>query len=314
MEGVVFLKTSKSPCPKGFACIQEETKATVVTVGNFDGVHLGHRFLLQRVKERARERGLKSLVLSFYPHPLKVLSPAQKPCELTDIAERSELLLQEGVDGVVFVKFGRSFAQMGAEDFIREVLHRRLNCKHLVVGHDWRFGYRREGEIELAKEIGKELGFEVEEIEPFRINGHVVSSTLVRRLLHMGRIEEARNYLGRDYAVRRKVVSGEGRGSSLGFPTANLEHTEDLCLKEGVYGVKVEGELLGIANYGRRPTFGGQKKVLEVHLLDYRGELKGKRLRVEFLKFIREERKFSSPQELARQIEEDISVLRSLFR
>ncbi|MEJ5339709.1 MAG: bifunctional riboflavin kinase/FAD synthetase [Aquificaceae bacterium] len=313
MEKVICLKTSQSGCLKGLKCVEELKEPSVVTVGNFDGVHRGHKHLLERVISRAREKGLRSLVLSFYPHPLKILSPAQAPCELTDLWERAKLMVDEGVDWVVFVKFDRRFSRLSAEEFIREVLWERLKCRHLVVGYDWRFGYRREGEIELAKELGREMGFHVEETEPFRINGHVVSSTLIRRLLHMGRLKESALYLGRNYALRRRVVSGDRRGSSLGFPTANLENTENLCLKEGVYAVRVEDNFMGVANYGVRPTFGGKRKVLEVHLLDFEGNLKGKEIKVEFLKFIREEKRFSSPEELKRQIAQDISAVRSLL-
>lgn len=313
MEKVVCLKTSQSGCIRSLKCVEELAEPSVVTVGNFDGVHRGHRHLLERVRDIAKERGLRGVVLSFYPHPMKILSPAQTPCELTDLRERASFMIEMGMEQVVFVKFDRRFARFGAEEFVREVLWKRLKCRHLVVGYDWRFGYRREGEIELARELGEELGFDVEEIEPFRLNGHVVSSTLIRRLLHMGRLEEAELYLGRSYALRRRVVSGDRRGSSLGFPTANLQNTENLCLKEGVYAVRVEDSLLGVANYGRRPTFGGNRKVLEVHLLDFEGNLRGRELRVEFLSFLREERKFSSPEELKTQILEDISAVRSLM-
>lgn len=313
MEGIVSLRTSHSGCLKGMECVEKIEEPAVLTVGNFDGVHLGHRYLLRILKEREKEKGLRSLVLSFYPHPLKVFSPAQSPCELTNPQERTNFIREEGIHGVVFIRFDRKFAKMSAEEFIREVLHERLKCRHLVVGYDWRFGYRREGEIELAREMGKELGFEVEEAQPFRVNGHVVSSTLIRRLLHLGRLEEVSLYLGRNYTLHRRVVFGDGRGSSLGFPTANLENTENLCLREGVYAVKINGELLGVANYGKRPTFGGHRKVLEVHILDFKGNLRGELLKVEFLKFIREERRFSSPEELTRQIREDILTVRSIF-
>lgn len=314
MEGIVSLKTSHSGCVRGLKCIEEISDLSAVTVGNFDGVHRGHQHLIDRLLYRARQMGLKSVVLSFYPHPLKVLSASQTPCELTDLRERAELMLERGVDLVVFIRFDRRFARLSAVDFIREVLLQRLKCRHLVVGYDWRFGYRREGEIELAKELGRELGFSVEEIEPFRIDGHVVSSTLIRRLLHAGRLEEAVLYLGRNYAVRRKVVSGDGRGSLLGFPTANLQNTENLCLREGVYAVKVDDMYIGVANYGVRPTFGSNKRLLEVHLLDFNGNLRGKRIKVEFLKFIREERKFSSVEELKNQIRADISAVRRLLQ
>jgi riboflavin kinase/FMN adenylyltransferase len=220
--------------------------------------------------------------------------------------EKEEILRGEDVDYLCFIRFDRDFARIPAREFLETILFKKLGCRYLLVGYDWRFGYRREGEIELAKEVGRRLGFEVELAQPFTLNGHVVSSTLIRRLLSEGRLEEAEVFLGRRYWVRRKVVKGEGRGSRIGFPTANLKDTENLCLKEGVYAVRVEDNLLGVANYGYRPTFGGKKKVLEVHIHNFRGDLKGKPLKVEFLKFLREERRFESPEDLRRQIEKDL--------
>ncbi len=313
MEKVVFLKTSLSDCPKGALCVEELKESTAITVGVFDGLHLGHRHLIERLRSRAKEKGLRTLLLSFYPHPAKVLSPSQAPCELTNPNERSLLAKAVGIDLVLFIRFDKRFSTMQAEEFLEEVIHKRLKAKHLMVGYDWRFGYRREGEVELAKEVGQRLGFDVEEVEPFRVNGHIVSSTLIRRLLHMGRLEEARLYLGRNYHIRRRVIKGEGRGSKIGFPTANLEGSENLCLREGVYAVRVDGRFLGVANFGYRPTFDGREKILEVHLLDFEGNLRGKELSVEFLKFLREEKRFSSPEELTKQIQEDIKVVKSLF-
>jgi riboflavin kinase/FMN adenylyltransferase len=196
---------------------------------------------------------------------------------------------------------------------LEEIIYRRLRCRYLLVGYDWRFGYRREGEIELAKEVGERLGFEVELANPFKKNGHIVSSTLVRRLLSEGRLREAEEFLGRRYWIRRKVIRGDGRGSKIGFPTANLKDTEDLCLKEGVYAVIVEEKMPAVANYGYRPTFDGRKKVLEVHIPNFSSELKGKRIKVEFVEFIREERKFNSLEELKSQIEKDIQSALSLL-
>ncbi|SHK44473.1 bifunctional riboflavin kinase/FAD synthetase [Thermocrinis minervae] len=295
-------------CPKGFEALQALQENTAITVGNFDGVHLGHVQLIRRLVEEASKRKLKSLVLSFHPHPLHVLSPAQAPCELSNPSEKAKLMETLGVDYLVFIKFDREFSKIRAVEFLEEILFKKLGMRFLFVGYDWRFGYRREGEIELAKEVGEKLGFEVKSFEPYRIDGHIVSSTLVRRLLREGRLEEAKRFLGRDYWIERKVVKGDGRGSKLGFPTANLSDTHNLCLKEGVYKVRINGELLGVANYGLRPTFGGKRKVLEVHILNFSGNLVGKTLRVEFLSFIREERKFSSVDELKRQIEEDIRM------
>ncbi len=301
-----FLKLSEGRCLVEVDLREAVDEETALTVGNFDGFHTGHRYLTDLLKERARERGLKTLVVTFCPHPLKVLAPKLFLCELSTAEEKIELLKEQGIDYLCFIRFDREFSKMSAKDFLEEVLYRRLRCRYLLVGYDWRFGHRREGEIELAKEVGKRLGFEVELAEPFRKNGHIVSSTLVRRLLSEGRVEEAEEFLGRRYWIRRKVVKGDGRGSKLGFPTANLKDTHNLCLKEGVYAVMVEGSMPAVANYGTRPTFDGRKRVLEVHIPGFEGNLRGKRIKVEFLKFLREERRFSSVEELRKQIEEDI--------
>ncbi len=291
---------------KGFEPIDTLDYPTAITVGNFDGVHIGHRYLIEELKRKAKVKDLKPVVLGFYPHPLKVLSPNQAPCELTNAEERASLLLSSGVHACVFIKFTREFSRMRAEDFLKHIVYERLRCKFLLVGYDWRFGYRREGEIELAREVGRDLGFEVELAKPYKVDGHVVSSTLVRRLLHQGRLDEAVKYLGRKYYLVRRVIRGDGRGSKIGYPTANLEGSDNLCLREGVYAVKVDDEHLGIANYGYRPTFGGKRKVLEVHIIGKSLNLYGKKIKVEFLGFVREERKFAGISELIKQIEQDI--------
>jgi riboflavin kinase/FMN adenylyltransferase len=312
MEKVVSLRVN-SKCLKDLPCYEGLEEEHAITVGVFDGVHLGHQYLLKKLIESAQRRGLKGCVLSFYPHPSKVLSPGQQPCELTDPLERAERMLRLGIDRAVFINFDREFSRIRAEDFLKHVLFERLRCRYLLVGYDWRFGYKREGEVELAKEMGQRLGFEVETAEPFYKNGHIISSTYIRRLLHSGRLEEASEYLGENYWVKRKVVRGSGRGSSLGYPTANLGPSENLCLKEGVYAVRVNEQFLGVANYGFRPTFDGKTKVLEVHILDFEGNLRGERLKVEFLSFLREEKKFSSKDELIEQIERDIAIVREKF-
>ncbi len=297
----------KEECLKGLSCIDSLDYETAIAIGNFDGVHIGHQHLVKRLVEEAKLRGIKPVILSFYPHPLKVLSPDQAPCELTNLHERADILASLDVYACLFIKFTKEFSLMKAEDFLKDIVHRKLRCKFLLVGYDWRFGYKREGEIELAKELGKELGYDVSLFEPFKINGHIVSSTLIRRLLHTGRIDEATQYLGRKYSLVRKVIKGDGRGSKIGFPTANLEGSENLCLKEGVYAVRVNNEHIAIANYGYRPTFGGRKKILEVHIIHKNINLYGQKIKVEFLEFIREEKKFSSSLELINQIKEDIS-------
>ncbi|NPA41267.1 MAG: bifunctional riboflavin kinase/FAD synthetase [Aquificae bacterium] len=301
-----FLKLSEKRCPIKVETLESVPEGTALIVGNFDGIHIGHKYLIRKLKKKAKEKNLKTMVVTFCPHPLKVLAPKLFPCELSTAEEKIELLEQEDIDYLCFIRFDRDFSRMGAKEFLEEVLYRRLKCKYLLVGYDWRFGYKREGEIELAREVGEKLGFEVELATPFRKNGHIVSSTLVRRLLSEGRLEEAEEFIGRRYWIKRKVVRGDGRGSKLGFPTANLKDTENLCLKEGVYAVRVNDKLPAVANYGYRPTFEGRKKVLEVHIPDFSQNLRGETIKVEFVKFLREERKFSSVEELKKQIERDI--------
>ncbi len=306
---VFLLKLDSKKCPnKNLKVLESLPEKTALTVGNFDGIHLGHRYLINKLKEKAKEKNLKTVVLTFCPHPLKVLAPNLLLCELTDIEEKIELFGELGIDYLCFIRFDKEFAQIHARDFLEDILYKRLGCRYLLVGYDWRYGYKREGEIELAKEVGKELGFEVEEAKPFKINDHIVSSTLIRRLLKEGRVEDVKEYLGHYYWIRRKVVKGEGRGGKIGFPTANLQNTDNLCLKEGVYLVRVDERYYGVANYGYRPTFGGKKKVLEVHILDFEGNLRGERVKVEFLKFLREEKRFLSIEELINQIKKDIET------
>jgi len=309
---IFLLKIDSKNCPnKNLKVLESLREKTALTVGNFDGLHLGHKYLINELKKRAKEKGLKTAVLTFCPHPLRVLAPNLLLCELTDINEKIELFGELGIDYLCFIRFDKDFAKIHAREFLEKVIYEKLGCRYLLVGYDWRYGYKREGEIELAKEVGKKLGFEVEEAKPFKVKGHIVSSTLVRRLLKEGRVEEVKEYLGHYYWIKRRVVKGDGRGSKIGFPTANLQNTDKLCLKEGVYLVRVEDKHYGVANYGYRPTFGGKKKVLEVHLLDFSGNLRGKRIKVEFLKFLREEKKFESPEELVSQIKRDIETAKS---
>ena len=308
-----FLKLSGKSCKLPFPLKESLREPTAVTVGNFDGIHLGHSYLLNKLKEKAKSLKLKSLVVTFCPHPLKVLAPRLSPCELTSAVEKAELLEKEKIDYLCFIRFDRDFANTSARDFLEKILFERLSCRYLLVGYDWRFGKNREGEVELAKEVGRDLGFEVETARPFTVDGHVVSSTLIRRLLSEGRVKEVKKFLGRNYSIKRKVVRGRGVGSKIGFPTANIKDTHNLCLKRGVYAVLVDDKYIGVANYGSRPTFGGGRNVLEVHLINFRGDLRGREVKVTFLDFIREEKRFPSVEDLKRQISQDVQRVKSLY-
>ena len=290
---------------------------TVVTVGYFDGVHLGHRAILSRVLARARELECQPVVLTFDPHPLKVLNPQTHLRLLTTPAQKVELLKSAGLS-VLVVPFTREFAAIPAQEFVRNYFGERLKAREVVVGHDYRFGFKRSGNIELLKEMGQALGFTVQVVWAVELDSVVVSSSLIRAMLRLGKLEEANRLLGRDYGVTGQVVAGKGRGAKLlGVPTANILPENDLLPASGIYAVRVakDGEQLsGVANIGTCPTFDNQEELtLEVHLLGFNGDLYGERLQVDFVARLREERRFPSIDDLAAQIRADIDAARRVL-
>ncbi|MGC8588811.1 MAG: bifunctional riboflavin kinase/FAD synthetase [Hydrogenobaculum sp.] len=288
-------------------------KPIALAVGNFDGVHLGHQHLLNTLILKAKEKNLIPSVLMFNPHPLEVLEKESAPCIISTVEERKEYMYNLGIENVFVINFTKEFSNIPARDFIKEYVYEKLNTKLLIVGYDWRYGAKREGEFELAKEMGQTLGFEVIPSEPYKVDGHIVSSTLIRRLLKEANLDDVKKYLGRDYSIKRKVVRGKGLGSKIGFPTANISNTSNMCLKEGVYAVKVNN-YLGVANYGKRPTVENtNQNILEVHIIDFNGDLVDNVLNITFLGFLREEKKFNSIEELKTQIKTDIETAKALF-
>lgn len=289
---------------------------TAVTLGNFDGVHLGHRRILDRLLSWARRLGARATVYTFEPHPLRVIDPARAPALLTPSEERRRLLEEAGVELLVCEPFTPEFSRLPAPRFVREVLVERLGARAVVVGPDYAFGHRRQGDLRLLRELGRAYGFEVEAVPPLRVDDQVVSSTAIRRRLREGRLRDAERMLGRPYCLLGTVTRGRARGRELGFPTANLEVGEQLVPREGVYAVEalLEGERWpGVLNVGRRPTFGEDELVLEVHLLGFRGELYGRPLRVILREYLRPERAFRHPEELAAQIARDVERARRLL-
>ncbi len=283
---------------------------TVVTVGNFDGVHLGHRAILARVIHRARELDCQPVALTFDPHPAKVLNPGSNLRLLTTPAQKIALLQSAGLS-VVVQPFTREFAAIPAREFVRNYFLERLKAREVVVGHDYCFGYKREGNIELLKEMGQALGFTVQVVWAVEVDNAVVSSSLIRAMLRLGKVREANRLLGRAYGVTGQVVAGKGRGAKLlGVPTANLVSENDLLPASGIYGVWVpmgDRKLPGVANIGTCPTFDNQELTLEVHLINFSGDLYGEVLQVEFVARLREERRFPSIGDLAAQIRDDIA-------
>jgi riboflavin kinase/FMN adenylyltransferase len=290
---------------------------TVVTIGNFDGVHLGHRAILDRVRQRARELGGQAVAVTFNPHPVKVLRPEVNLPLLTTQDQKLKLLADAGLDAVVVLPFSLKFAALPAREFVRQYFCERLRAREMVVGHDYCFGRGREGNIDLLREMGAIYGFTVQVVWAVKVECAVVSSSLIRAMLKLGKVMEAGRLLGRPYGVAGRVVQGKGRGAKLlGVPTANILTANELLPASGIYAVWVsrgEAILPGVANIGTCPTFDNTELSLEVHLLDFSGDLYGESLEVQFIARLREEKRFPSLEGLAAQIHADIAVARQVL-
>ncbi|PNU19198.1 riboflavin biosynthesis protein RibF [Geothermobacter hydrogeniphilus] len=288
----------------------------VVTIGNFDGVHLGHREIFRRVVRRARELNGLATVLTFVPHPLKVLTPERAPRLLNTYAEKERLIAASCIDVLAAIPFDCEMAEMPPEDFVREILVGRLGICHLIVGYDYAFGRNREGDVDFLRRAGKQAGFTVEMLEPIRRGEEVFSSTLVRRRLAAGDVAGTVALLGRHFNLEGRVIHGASRGRSLGFPTANLLTDKEVLPRPGVYAVKVrldERIFDGVMNIGFNPTFGTERISLEVHLLDFSADIYDRSLRVYFVERLREEMVFSSVDDLIVQIRRDVDRARQLL-
>ena len=285
-------------------------KNSVVTVGTFDGVHAGHREIVQEAVRRAKAREARSVVVTFEPHPREVIG-SQSVQLLTTIDERRRLLEELKPDVLFIVTFTYEFSRQSFRDFYLNYLVNGIGASEIVEGYDHHFGRDREGSIEVLVTLGKEFGFSVVAVKPFSVNGEVVSSSRVRRYLQEGDVMRAGEFLGRPYSLGGEVVRGDGRGKQLGFPTANIAPSspKKLIPKNGVYfvGVRVGNKLHhGMANIGLRPTFTGDgQRSIEVHLLQYQGDLYGAPVELYFLRRLRDERKFSSPEALREQLRQD---------
>ncbi len=291
----------------------------VVTIGNFDGLHLGQRALIERILSRARERRTSATVVSFEPHPMKVLRPESPPPCLTTPKQKLRLLEESGVDAVAIIRFDAAFSKTGASIFVEEFLAGRLGAVEVHVGSRFTFGRGREGSLELLIELGAPLGVSAHGVPEVLCDGEAISSTRVRALLSEGRVEDAARMLGRAYAVEGRVEAGEARGRGLGWPTANLAVENELFPLDGVYATEawLEGEAAGrlsVSNVGTRPTFdGGNRRLIESHLLDFDGDLYGRPVELRFCSRLRAEKRFASPEELVRQIERDVRQAREYF-
>jgi riboflavin kinase/FMN adenylyltransferase len=290
----------------------------VVTVGTFDGVHLGHQAVLQEIARRAAASGGRSVLVTFEPHPLEIVNPPAAPQLLTTAAEKRAVLAESPVDHVVFLPFTPALAELPPERFVREELERRFALAELVIGYDHGFGRGRAGGVELLRRIGREDGFAVDVVPAVVVDGRPVSSTMIRRAVAGGDLETARACLGRWYAVTGEVVRGAGRGRGIGVPTINLAPppARKLLPPDGVYAARVAwrgGRRGAMLNLGPRPTFGEASRTLEAHLFDFEGELLGETATVAFVRRLRDVMRFASVDALRLQLERDrADALRAL--
>lgn len=300
--------------------ITEPFKNAVITIGNFDGVHIGHQALFHEVLEKAEAIGGTSCAMTFEPHPLRVLKKNNHPPLITLYEQKMELFERAGIDVAICIPFTHEFAGIAADKFIQDILIGKIGMKAIVVGEDYRFGAYREGNIDYLKSCAAKYGFEVivaNWIKASRQFPDRISSTRIRDLIMAGHMEQAQKMLGRFYQIRGRVVTGRNRGGKLlGFPTANINLHDELCPKTGIYAVTVEyndKKYKGVANIGYSPTFDDAEFTIEVHILDFQGDIYGEKIRVNFHKRIREEIKFNSISELSDQIKKDIRVARELL-
>jgi riboflavin kinase / FMN adenylyltransferase len=283
----------------------------VVTVGTFDGVHLGHQMVIARLLEKAAAMRLTSVIVTFDRHPLTVVRPEHAPPVLTTQPEKQQILAATDADMIQFLPFTAELAEYAPEQFVDEILIARFGMKHLVIGYDHGFGKGRAGDVETLRRIGLERGFTVDVVAPYDIKGEHVSSSRIRSLLLDGDIELANAMLGRPYSIRGRVVQGEGRGRQLDMPTANLQidDPQKLLPKPGIYAVTL-GELRGVLHLGPRPTFEGAKSTVEVHIFDFNADIYHQTITVELRSRIRDIVKFENVEDLRRAMHEDGRVAR----
>ena len=298
--------------------LKKPLRNVVLTIGNFDGVHRGHLALFGKVKERAKAVRGKSAVMTFEPHPVRIMKPGNGPRLITPTPQKLELIDKAGIEVLFCLRFNKEFAAISARDFVKGILVDKIGIRELVVGYDYTFGHNREGNISLLREMGDQMGFAVHLVGPVHVDHALVSSTSIRTLIQEGRLDEAKVLLGRSYQLLGTVVKGHNRGGRLlGFPTANLLVEDELLPKVGVYAVTVliEGKTYdGVTNIGYNPTFQDQALSVETHILDYSGELTGRTIRINFVKRLRDEKKFPGVKELVDQISMDIQQARKHFK
>ena len=303
---------------RGIENISADLRCAVVTIGNFDGVHLGHRFIFRKLVDEARRESCPAVAITFEPHPKMILHPERRPFYLiTSPEEKIRLVAVAGVDILILIPFSLEYAKTTADEFIRDVLWERLRIRKILIGQDYTFGRGKEGDKTFLTESGRRLGFAVEVMNSFKVGDTTVSSTRIRIALLAGEVRFAASLLGRPYNLVGEVIYANRRGVRLGFPTANIRPDKELVPPRGVYAVQVllEGNRhRGILNIGFNPTFAGQTLSIEVHIFDFNENIYGKALEILFIERIRDEIRFESPEKLIAQINKDIFQVRGILK
>jgi len=302
---------------KGTENITEDFRGSFVTIGNFDGVHRSHQFICRKLSSEAKKAQAKSLVITFDPHPKMILHPDIRPFYLiTTLEEKLERLEACGIDGALIIPFSLDYSRTTAEEFVRVFLGQKLAIRKIIIGHDYTFGRGKQGNSDYLMATGREMGFAVEVVDAVKSGEDIISSTLIRKTIIKGDLQRAAALLGRFYNIAGVVVSGKGRGTGLGFPTANIEPEKELLPPAGIYAVfvNVAGRRYQAAlNIGEKPTFDDYTFTIEVYLLDFSGDLRGKRINTEFVEKLRDIVKFDSPEKLKEQIAADVEKTRSIL-
>jgi len=292
-------------------------KGGICAIGNFDGVHLGHQLIFKKLKKEAEEAKTPSIVITFNPHPLKILYPEKEIKLLCTREQKYDLISKFSIDYLIEIPFNLDFSLLSAEEFIKKYLFEKMNIKKIIIGKNFSFGYKKSGSPHTLKRLGKKYGFLVSIIKPLVRNKHIVSSTNIRKLIYEGKLEFASEMLGRLYSIKGKVVEGEKRGKKIGVPTINLELYNDLILSEGIYSgyTIIKGDKkkhLSAISIGKKPTFSGEKINVESHLIDFSKDIYGEEVELFFYSKIREQKKFKSVEELVINIKKDIEFIKSL--
>ncbi len=291
-------------------------KDTLLTIGVFDGVHLGHKYLISQLKEHARRQNLLAGVVTFRQHPQEVLSPQTKLPFLTDLAERTNLLKNEGVDTIITLSFTPEFAQLSAQEFV-SLLKKYLRMRGIVIGPDFALGRNREGNANTLCTLGQDMNFSVTVVPPIVINNEVASSTAIRKALADGDMKKVHQLIGRSFSLHGRVITGAGRGAELGFRTTNLNIDPEQALPaDGVYATRVyldDKAYQSMTIIGTRPTFGHSERIVEVYLLNYHDDLYGRELKIDIIERLRDEKQFDTAEELKKQIIEDVNQGRAIL-